>query len=122
MPHDDTSREPMTESAAPAPNPDTAPSRDGGPAAGSADAAPEHDSGFSARVTEAKPDEAASEAALSGSGASSISVPAQAAPTAGDGPIVIPPSPQRRGRKWARRVEDLPRSERWKRRLPEVCR
>jgi hypothetical protein len=68
------------------------------------------------------PEPIAPEAASFGAGASSISVPAQAAPAGEDGPFVVAPSPQRRGRKWARRVEDLPRSERWKRRLPEVCR
>jgi hypothetical protein len=36
--------------------------------------------------------------------------------------IVVPPMASRRDRKWTRRVEDLPRGERWKRRLPGVCR
>lgn len=30
--------------------------------------------------------------------------------------------PRKTARKWARQIGDLPRSERWRRRLPEVCR
>ncbi len=41
---------------------------------------------------------------------------------AGSAPIVAPQNTSRRDRKWTRRVEDLPRGERWKRRLPGVCR
>ena len=41
----------------------------------------------------------------------------------GSAPIVVPQKASRHEpRKWTRRVEDLPRGERWKRRLPEVCR
>lgn len=50
-----------------------------------------------------------------------IVVPAEAARPAADTPIVVPRG-ERPGRRWTRRGDDLPRGERWKRRLPEVCR
>ncbi len=37
-------------------------------------------------------------------------------------PIIAQQIPPRRDRKWVRGVDDLSRGERWKRRLPEVCR
>ena len=37
-------------------------------------------------------------------------------------PLIVSQVASQRDRKWRRRVEDLPRGERWKRRLPEVCR
>lgn len=43
-------------------------------------------------------------------------------PVAGDTPIIVPGETAKPARRWARRVEDLPRGERWKRRLPDVCR
>ena len=41
---------------------------------------------------------------------------------AGDRPIIVPAAETRPGHEWERRAGDLPRGERWKRRLPEVCR
>jgi len=41
---------------------------------------------------------------------------------AGDELIMMPAAGMQRTRKWTRRAGDLPRGERWKRRLPEVCR
>ncbi len=40
----------------------------------------------------------------------------------GNTQIIAPQATSGRDRKWTRRVEDLPRGERWKRRLPSVCR
>lgn len=37
-------------------------------------------------------------------------------------PIIAPPSMLQPRRKWLKRAAELPRGERWKRRLPEVCR
>jgi len=37
-------------------------------------------------------------------------------------PIMIQPMSPRRDRKWVLSVEELPRGQRWKRRLPDVCR
>jgi hypothetical protein len=41
---------------------------------------------------------------------------------AADTPIIVPQIARRWERKWVRAIEDLPRSERWRRRLPDVCR
>ncbi len=59
--------------------------------------------------------------AVAGEGAMPIAVPAEIVPPAGDAPIIVHRA-ARPGRRWARRADDLPRGERWKRRLPEVCR
>jgi hypothetical protein len=37
-------------------------------------------------------------------------------------PVIGRPIGSRRERTWTRKVDDLPRGERWRRRLPEVCR
>ncbi|HEX2555012.1 MAG TPA: hypothetical protein VHL98_15035 [Microvirga sp.] len=43
-------------------------------------------------------------------------------PAANEAAIIVPQDDARPARRWARRVEELPRGERWKRRLPDVCR
>ncbi len=68
------------------------------------------------------PIQAEAEDGLWEASAPTIEVTRQPEPFAGNTPIVVPQTASQRDRKWTRRVEDLPRSERWKRRLPQVCR
>ncbi len=53
---------------------------------------------------------------------SSIEVAPDPHPTISRSPIIVPQMSPRRDRKWVRGVDELPRGEKWKRRLPEVCR
>jgi hypothetical protein len=55
-------------------------------------------------------------------GETTIAVAQEPRSITGDTPIVVPRRASRLDRRWVRRIEDLPRGERWKRRLPEVCR
>ena len=48
--------------------------------------------------------------------------PQQAVPFPASTPIITSPAPVRSDRKRAKQTSDLPRWEKWKRRLPEVCR
>jgi hypothetical protein len=68
------------------------------------------------------PVEAENEESLWEASAPAIEVTRKPKSFAGSTPIVVPQKVLRRDRKWTRRAEDLPRSERWKRRLPSVCR
>jgi hypothetical protein len=67
-------------------------------------------------------DEAHSEDALWESSAPSIVAAPEPRSLVGNTAMVLTPVATQRGRKWTRGVEDLPRGERWKRRLPSVCR
>lgn len=67
-------------------------------------------------------DEAQSEDALWESSAPSVETASEARPLVGNTATMLPLIATQRTRKWVRGVEDLPRGERWKRRLPEVCR
>jgi hypothetical protein len=70
-------------------------------------------------------DTRSADAAFAGSAfiVAAAEVPVDGIALSGQAPmIVVPAGAERPARRWARRVEDLPRGERWKRRLPEVCR
>jgi hypothetical protein len=67
-------------------------------------------------------EEAQEEDALWESNAPSVEAAPETQPLEGSTVIMLSPIATQRHRKWARGVEDLPRGERWKRRLPQVCR
>ena len=48
--------------------------------------------------------------------------PQQAVSLPANTPVMSSQAPVRSSRKWAKQAADLPRWEKWKRRLPEVCR